>query len=281
MLSHAHHRTVIARLLFVLCLLGSAAGSESPSPGEASETARGTYLARHVVRCQACHARRDWTAFSGPVAPGTEAEGGTVDLFGSTAAAPPLTPEALFDRSVEWIAAAILGREPADAPAHRDRTASGLSELLPADARAIAVAVKGDPPAGDPRPSIAASEPWRGRPVDAGRYLVTVGRCRLCHGEDLGGGLEVEIPIGRSHPSANLTADPAGTTGRLDRDEFIAYFRSLDDPALAAVPVPEGELNTAMPWPWLAGLNEDDLGAIYDYLRSLPPVGTADAEPLP
>lgn len=283
MLSHALHRVAVAGLVSFLGFLASSPVRPAATPPvDPSEAARGTYLARHVVRCLACHARRDWTAYSGPVVPGTEAEGGTVDLFGSAVAAPPLTTEALADRSVGWIAAAILGEEPRDAPAHRDRTSIGLTELLPADARAIAVALKTDPPAEDPRPPIAASEPWTGRPVDAGRYLVAVGRCRLCHGEDLGGGLEIEIPIGRSNPSANLTSDPSGTTGRLGRAEFIAYFRSLDDPALAAIPVPEGELNTAMPWPWLAGLADDDLGAIYDYLRSVPPVeGTATGDPVP
>jgi hypothetical protein len=31
-------------------------------------------------------------------------------------------------------------------------------------------------------------------------------------------------------------------------------------------------MNTVMPWLALAGMTDDDLGAIYDYLRTLPPV---------
>jgi mono/diheme cytochrome c family protein len=42
--------------------------------------ARGKYLANHVTVCIDCHSTRDWSKFSGPIVPGTEAKGG--DKFG-------------------------------------------------------------------------------------------------------------------------------------------------------------------------------------------------------
>ena len=38
--------------------------------------ARGKYLSDHVVGCTACHSKRDWTKFSGPVDPATLGAGG-------------------------------------------------------------------------------------------------------------------------------------------------------------------------------------------------------------
>lgn len=42
--------------------------------------------------------------------------------------------------------------------------------------------------------------------------------------------------------------------------------------AQPAAPVEPGHFNTAMPWAAYAGMTEADLGAIYDFLRTVPPV---------
>jgi hypothetical protein len=34
-----------------------------------------------------------------------------------------------------------------------------------------------------------------------------------------------------------------------------------------------------MPWPWIAAMSRQDLGAIYDYLSTLPPVGLPEGAP--
>jgi hypothetical protein len=47
-------------------------------------------------------------------------------------------------------------------------------------------------------------------------------------------------------------------------------FRAFSDPA-AAVPVP-ASANTIMPWLTHAGMTDDDLAAIWAYLRTVPPV---------
>jgi hypothetical protein len=40
--------------------------------------------------------------------------------------------------------------------------------------------------------------------------------------------------------------------------------------------VPLGEGNTVMPWVRYSGMTEEDLGAIWDYLQTVPPVEAVD-----
>ena len=68
----------------------------------------------------------------------------------------------------------------------------------------------------------------------------------------------------------NLTPDPTGL-GTKTRAEFLALFQAFADTEAAAVKVPL-EQNTVMPWLALAKAKPEDLGAIYDYLRTVPAV---------
>ena len=61
-------------------------------------------------------------------------------------------------------------------------------------------------------------------------------------------------PIGRVHPET-------GRTGQWTEDEFVTRFRAGN-----LIPM------SPMPWAKLAGMSEDDIRAIYRYLKSLPPV---------
>jgi hypothetical protein len=44
------------------------------------------------------------------------------------------------------------------------------------------------------------------------------------------------------------------------------------DSSYVAPAVKAGEFNTIMPWTMYANMTEEDLGAIYSYLSSLPPM---------
>jgi mono/diheme cytochrome c family protein len=109
-----------------------------------------------------------------------------------------------------------------------------------------------------------------------GSYLVnSVGNCKGCHtnrdlrtgaftGPSLAGGLQMESHVDtRTHfVTPNLTPDPA--TGRIanwTEEIFLARFRTG-----------KGAQDTPMPWPAFARMTDDDIKAIYRYLRSLPPV---------
>jgi mono/diheme cytochrome c family protein len=121
-----------------------------------------------------------------------------------------------------------------------------------------------------------AESPPAGTTLERGEYLVTaVAECADCHtqrsmvdghvtGARLAGGSPFEA---EGHPDMlvvppNLTPDPK--TGRIaswSEDQFVARFR-------------QGKLIPGSPMPWnaFARMTDDDLRAIYGYLRTVPPV---------
>lgn len=130
--------------------------------------------------------------------------------------------------------------------------------------------------------------------VAYGRYLATIASCGNCHtptnrgqplhGMNLAGGfefplLDVEggslsrLPKGKVR-SANITPDRDTGIGNWSRDQFIQRFRDFRGEAgqRRAVKVENGQFQSVMPWYSYAGMTDDDLGAIYDYLLTVPPV---------
>ena len=113
-----------------------------------------------------------------------------------------------------------------------------------------------------------------GATVESGRYLVeSVANCWACHtqrdnntgalvGPHLGGAtMADDVNPKRTWAPPNLTSEP--TTGRLARfseDQFVARIR-----AGRVIP------GSPMPWQGFRNLREDDLRAIYRYLKTLPP----------
>jgi hypothetical protein len=123
-------------------------------------------------------------------------------------------------------------------------------------------------------------EPDRSDRVNYGHYLVTAGQCRWCHtpvddkgdsmaGLDFSGGHTFSGPFGLNGSmindlaTLNLTPDPSG----------ISYFdEALFVKALRTGRVGARQLSTLMPWSYFRNLNDDDLKAIFAYLRSVKPV---------
>jgi mono/diheme cytochrome c family protein len=92
-----------------------------------------------------------------------------------------------------------------------------------------------------------------------GRYLADVSGCHGCHGHGLSGG-QVAGPPGLP-PAANLT--PAGLQGWTERDFTRALRRGVR---------PDGStINDFMPWRTYAAMTDDELHALWSYLRSVPP----------
>ena len=116
----------------------------------------------------------------------------------------------------------------------------------------------------------------RGATIENGRYLAeSVALCWACHtqrsqetGQLIGpryGGATGFVE-GTDHEYTwsppNITADvETGRLGKMGEDEFVTRFRA-------------GRLIEGSPMPWqsLGRMDEDDLRAIYRYLKSLPPV---------
>jgi hypothetical protein len=113
-------------------------------------------------------------------------------------------------------------------------------------------------------------QPDLSSPVKRGEYMTKIGECFACHeGEDRNGRL---LPFGGGHvfdedPSrpiaaANLTSDPSG----------IAYYEEATFiRALRTGRVGARELKV-MPWRRFGKVSDEDLGAMFAYLRTVPPV---------
>jgi cytochrome c553 len=117
-----------------------------------------------------------------------------------------------------------------------------------------------------------------------GAYLATIGRCKFCHtpsrwgqgresapGKAFSGG--VAFPMGPEVIySTNLTPHETGLKS-WSREYFIKKFKSYEAyKSYKEVPRVGVQDNTRMDWSAYSGMTEDDLGAIYDYLRTLKPI---------
>ena len=87
----------------------------------------------------------------------------------------------------------------------------------------------------------------------------------------LAGGFEFKMPGGVVR-SMNITPDEDTGIGVWDVDDFVIRFKDFDPDSSEAVSVKKGDYNTPMPWTMYAGMSEDDLKAIFTYLKSVKPV---------
>ncbi len=72
--------------------------------------------------------------------------------------------------------------------------------------------------------------------------------------------------------SSNITFDENTGIGKWTKEEFINRFKSNDPKTKPIASVKENEFNTIMPWTMYAGMTEEDLGAIYEFLKTVKPV---------
>ena len=120
--------------------------------------------------------------------------------------------------------------------------------------------------------------------ITYGGYLARIARCGFCHtprnpnsmdgfeGREFAGGMPFHLN-GRVMYTMNLTPHEDGL-GNWTREQFIQLFKSRSEP----YPVPfDG--NTLMNWAAFSEMTESDLGALYDYFMTLPPV-PFEKEPL-
>jgi mono/diheme cytochrome c family protein len=115
--------------------------------------------------------------------------------------------------------------------------------------------------------------PDMSNPVARGKYLVTLGNCMSCHtpmnkqGQPLkqlafGGGVRFTGPWGQVS-SANITPDASG----------ISYYdEALFVKTLRTGQVGARKLNSIMPWGYFRNMTDEDLKAIFAYLRTVTPV---------
>jgi mono/diheme cytochrome c family protein len=266
---------------------------------------QGRYLANHVAVCVDCHSTRDWDAFSGPIVPGTEGAGG--ESFGKelgfpgTFYAANITPAGLSQWSDGEILRAITsgvtrkGRAMFSVmpyPSYRALSEAD-AEAIVAYIRTLTPVAREIPPSQLdfpmnvlvrtlPEPYAPQPSPDRSSPVVYGRYLTTIARCPVCHtrsergtpiqGMEYAGGAAFDVPRAGRVQSANITPDSETGIGDWPRAFFIARFRDPASAGTRRLPLRDRRINTIMPWTMFAGMTDEDLGAIYAYLRTVRPV---------
>ena len=107
---------------------------------------------------------------------------------------------------------------------------------------------------------VHVAAPERAVSVEYGEYLVNTNDCHVCHGPQLNGGPFPDPTIKKISP--NLT--PGGELGFWTEDQFINTVRTGVTPG-------GHELNPElMPWKDYQKFYDDELKAVWLYLRSLP-----------
>jgi hypothetical protein len=272
--------------------------------------ARGKYLVRHVALCLDCHSQRNWSLAAGPVISGTEGMGGEVFDKGlgipGVLYARNITPAGIG----RWTDGELI-RTMITGAIGEGKKAHALFPLMPylaygemaeEDVFAIAAYIRTLPAIENrvperklnfpmnfivrtiPRsPRLLKVGPKLAEGVKYGEYMTKVAACIECHsqrdhgrlvsGLEFAGGVEYRLP-GESWVvrSANITPDPETGIGNWKRDDFIRRFKAPSLAGFTPVPIKRGDFNTIMPWTAYAGMTEQDLGAIYDFLMTLKPV---------
>ena len=158
-----------------------------------------------------------------------------------------------------------------------------------------------------------AQSDTRSAQVKRGEYLVTIGLCHDCHtpmtkgpdgpGQDMSRALSghpqdivVKAPATLSEPwvgamsptltawsgpwgvsfSANLTPDPeTGVLRDFTEEQFVQTLRTGRHQGQGRKILPP------MPWPLISKMTDDDLKAVFAYLRQIPAVRNKVPDPIP
>jgi mono/diheme cytochrome c family protein len=268
---------------------------------------KGEYLALHVAGCMDCHSKRDFSKFSGPVIPGTEGGGGFVfdeklglpgKLYGKNITPDnetgigtwtdedilkaitlginkkgdtlfPLMPYANFNRMAKEDLLSIIAYI---------RTLKPVRNKVPDRQLMMPIAMA------YPGPMLQPTVDNNVRPpasdiVKYGEYLVTLADCGTCHspltpqGPDMSrmyaGGYHFDMGTFRVN-SANITPDSATGIGAWTEAQFLQKFTQYREEK--NYNFNPGKENTIMPLSLMAGMKDEDLKAIWAYLRTVKPV---------
>jgi mono/diheme cytochrome c family protein len=259
--------------------------------------ARGEYLVRNVSVCGHCHADPRQGA-DGPLVGGRAFRDWRLGTIGAA----NLTPDratGLGAWSEAEIVRAIQSGEDREghllAPIMPYEWLSGMSDR---DALAMAVYLRGLPAVENrverhpnlmfglaktfflhPARHAAVPAPQRAPTAEYGHYLAdAVALCADCHtprGGIRSAPVRRRLYAGSASPPRGFPANPSNLTpddqtgiGRWTEDEFLRTLRTGVNP--------RGDtLHPFMPWRQYRRMTDDDLRAIYRYLRTLPPIHNA------
>ena len=259
--------------------------------------ARGEYLVRGVLGCLDCHSPHDWNAAGAPELAGKIGAGQVfpAEGFPGRIVASNITPDRETGAGTwtdDQFARAIR-----EGIGHDGRALfplmpyTNFRKLSDEDLASVVVFIRTIPAVRNPLPATeiifpvkylirSVPEPLTS-PVlpptlstteQRGEYLVTLASCAACHtpsvrgkpipGRDFSGGQKFTGPWG-TVLSANLTPDPSG----------IPYYdEKLFLQAMRTGQVGARSLSPFMPWNVYRNMTDEDLKAIFAYLKTLKPV---------
>ncbi len=258
-------------------------------------TARGESIVRNVAVCGQCHAADPQHDVDGPLSGGKEFHDWRI---GTTRAA-NLTSDAetgLGTWNEAEIVRALRNGERKDGRLLAPVMPYGwFHDMSDEDAFAVARYLKTLPPVRRevvqspdsffklgkllflrPNAAVSLSAPPRGVTAEYGSYLAQhVGLCAECHTPRTGLRSEADksrLFAGVAHPPkdfpanpSNLTPDSATGIGQWSDADFLHTIRTGVDPKGIS-------LHPFFPWRQVRRMSDDDLRAIYRYLRTLPPL---------
>lgn len=253
--------------------------------------ARGRYLAEGLLQCFNCHSERDWKKPGAPPIPALKGAG-TVWPGKPWLTAPNLTPDPetgtgkwtddMLIRAIRegishdgrvlhpqmWYRSfRMLPDEDVEAVVAYLRTLKPIKHALPKTAIPPdeAKKLKVEEPITEPVLPVAPTSE-----VDRGRRLAGLADCSGCHTSWytkpnpglFGGGNLVKIGDKKAY-GANITSDDSGIA-----HYDAAFFREVIRTGAAR----GRELSPIMPWTVFRNLNDQDLNALFAYLRAMPKV---------
>ena len=267
---------------------------------------RGEYLANHVTVCIDCHSTRDWTKFSGPLVAGTEGKGGF--NFGPPEGMPGniyaknITPAGIGDwTDGELVRAITQGVTKDNQALFPIMPYYSYNHLTREDLEDIVCYIRSLKPIENqvhetelnfpvnlivkilPLKTYTPSEPVnKTDSIKYGKYLFSIAGCAGCHtpandkgelipGMDLAGGRKFTTPWGLVQ-SANITPDSETGIGKWTKDEFISRFKKYSTENARNISVDPNSFNSVMPWTMYGGMTEEDLGVIFEYLKTNKPI---------
>jgi mono/diheme cytochrome c family protein len=287
---------VITAFTLIAVGFGGCSSGDAPPDRASARKERGRYLVEGPCHCFMCHSELDWGKEGLP--PKAGAQGGGQNPF----------PEVAFP----WLVASNISPccETGSGKWTDDQFRRALRQGIGSDGRvlfpmmpyrlfhdmcdedleSVIAYVRSVPPVRRPVPSTRlpepvkqslcplppagpVAEPDRSNRVKYGEYLTKIANCTGCHtpvdqrgaplsGMDWAGGLNLVGPWGNVH-SINLTPDPSGIP-HYSEELFLKVIHTGN---------PGGRpLNPIMPWGYFRKMTDEDLKAIFAYLKSLSPV---------
>ncbi len=261
--------------------------------------ARGKYLLEGVLECKACHSPHDWSKHDAPTPAETEFSGQIIPeaSLPGRVVAPNLTPD-METGAGSWSDDA-LARAIREGVGHDGRALFNMmpyavfhDDMSDEDVASVIVYLRSLPAVKNPLPKtqiifplnyimrnfpepLTAPVPERtfSSPQQKGEFLTHFIGCPECHtpvdahhnplpGMEFSGGQRFQGPWGKV-ASSNLTPDPSGIP-YYDTALFIRTMRSGY--------VGTRQLNSLMPWWIFRNMTDEDLSAIFAYLKTVKPV---------